>query len=78
MSDTVKAAAILGVALIIAAILMGGFYQIAAVDDKDVGLFGYRLNRFTSSVAYIAGGRGLIEIREIPRKEPTATPSPSP
>jgi hypothetical protein len=77
MSDTVKSAVVAGLALVVAAILMGGFYQVVAVDDKDVGLLDYRLSRFTGSVALISGGKGFIDVRELPRKEPIATPSPS-
>jgi len=78
MSDTIKAALILSVALIAAAILSGGFYQVTAVDDKDVGILGYRLNRFTGSVGKIEDG-AVIELREFPLRQlkPTASPSPS-
>jgi hypothetical protein len=77
MSDTIKATVILGVALIIAAILIGGFYQVTAVDDKDVGILGYRLNRFTGSFGLIENG-AVIELREFPPYplKPTASPSP--
>jgi len=78
MSDTVKASLILGVALIIAAILIGGFYQVTAVDDSTLGPSGYRLNRFTGSVGLIRNGGGISEIPEFPRYQlkPTASPSP--
>jgi len=78
LSDTVKASVILGVAIIIGAILIGGFYQVTAVDDSDLGPSGYRLNRFTGSVSLIRNGGGISEIPEFPRHQfkPTASPSP--
>jgi hypothetical protein len=77
LSDTAKASVILGVALIIAAILIGGFYQVTAVGDSTIGPSGYRLNRFTGSVGLIRNG-GVWEIPEVPHHQlkPEASPSP--
>jgi hypothetical protein len=79
MSDTLKASVILGGAIIIAAILVGGFYQVTAVDDKDVGILGYRVNRFTGSVGLIENA-GVIKLHEFPpfplKPRPTSSPSP--
>jgi len=70
MSDTIKAAVILASAVIVAAVLNGGIYQIDS---------GYRLNRFTGDVQYMFGGRARASVPTIAElaKRPAAVATES-
>jgi hypothetical protein len=72
MSRLVKAALILALGLIVAAIFNGGIYQIVAVPNEDMAI-AYRLNRFTGEVTEGFHWR-YISIRPA---LPWGTPSPS-
>jgi hypothetical protein len=79
MSRTVKAALILTVALIVAAILNGGIYQIA-VTGSGVEAIAYRLNRFTGEITAVVQFRYITIRPAIPwgaSPSPNATPTPS-
>lgn len=77
MSDTLKAALILSASLIVSAVLVGGFYQISAVPDKDMGLQGYRLNRFTGDVQVIRDGAFRFHVRTLAEVTQKRTASPT-
>lgn len=70
MSDRVKAALILAAALIVAAILSGGFYLPAGQAQVLQSLWFFRLNRFTGQVQAVHP-----DVPAQPAEEPTATPT---
>lgn len=68
MSDTTKAAVILALALIAAAILNGGIYEINS---------GYRVNRFTGDVQFMFGGRARMSVPTVAELVNRPTPAPT-
>ena len=75
MSDKTKVALILAGALLFAAFLNGGIYQIVAQRFSDDMAIAYRLNRFTGEVTAVIGWH-YVPIKALP--SPTATPTSSP
>lgn len=91
MSDTIKAASILASALILAALLNGGIYQIvvagagsggsggsqdATGETGDTEFRAYRLNRLTGSIMVLAPPvNWRLFPAQIIRATPAATPS---
>jgi len=75
MSSTVKAALILAAALIVAAILNGGVYEISAQRVGDAPM-AYRLNRFTGEVKAIAAFRYVTIRAALPWAESSLKTTP--
>jgi len=73
LPDIVKAAAVLGVAIVLAGLLMGGFYQLVPVGSD--GLRAYRINRFTGSTVLIFGSYSS-PVHAVGQASATATPAP--
>jgi hypothetical protein len=68
ISDMVKAATIIGVAIIFAGVLVGGFYDVVPAAN---GV--YRVNKFTGNATLIAG---IIELPVFTGDEKTS-PTPA-
>jgi hypothetical protein len=74
MSEKTKIALILGTALIVAALLVGGFYQIIPVGTDPVRA--YRLNRFTGAVGLVFNNH-VVAVTPTRPPQPTANPTPT-